>query len=211
MVVEVDGEHCTTVQQKGFCCRWSHAIWTIFCHLHRHERRAERNRVHASESGPRGREAGQSAVAQATHSSGPLSATSLSRSTKSNRHFPCGEATQTQLTQLNVRKMENSAVRAHTEVAERLQLRPISKSFLDHKSFPLTTWSFAEILQENLTLCRVADASACNMQKHSLENLDENNLFAFERFVPSSLQVVSLFRVGYFRDCSARPPELMYS
>ena len=36
------------------------------------------------------------------------------------------------------------------------------------------------------------------MQKHSPENL------AFERFVPSPLQVVPRFRGGYFRDCSAR-------
>ena len=49
------------------------------------------------------------------------------------------------------------------------------------------------------------------MQKDSRENLDENNHFALERFVPSSLQVVPRFRGGYFRDCSARPPELMYS
>ena len=69
-------------------CPWSRAIGTIFCHLDRHERHAQRNRVHASESGPRGREAGWSAVAQATHSSGPLSATSLLR------------------TWLNVRKIE---------------------------------------------------------------------------------------------------------
>ena len=98
--------------------------------------------------------------------------------------------------------------RWRTQRSERTQKWPRDCNYCP---FLLASWSFARILAENLTLCRVADASACNMQKHSLENLDENNLFAFERFVPSSLQVVPRFRGGYSRDCSPRPSELMYS
>ena len=80
----------------------------------------------------------------------------------------------------------------------RLQAQRKQKSSLDRKSFPQLEQEqlLKQILAENLTLCRVADPSACNMQKHSLENLNETNLFAFERFVLSWLQVVPLFRVS---------------
>ena len=98
--------------------------------------------------------------------------------------------------------------RWRTQRSERIQKWPRDCNYC---RFPLALWSFARILAENLTLCRVADTSACNLQKHSPENLDDNNLLAFERFVPSSLQVVPRFRSGYFRDCSGPPPELMYS
>ena len=196
MVVKVDGEHFTTVQQKGFCCRWSHAIGTIFAIsiVTRDMRNETGFMLQNPVLGVVKLAGGQ------LHKQHTVPDPCRLRSTKSNRHFFCGEATKTQLTWQNVRKMENSAVRAHTDVAERLELLPISPRIVEFREDPCRE-----------PLCRVADASARNMQKHSPENLDENNLCPFEQFVPSSLQVVPRFRCGYFRDCSARPPELMYS